>query len=192
MIFSVGYAGKSIAVFIEHLKRHNIQVLIDVRSAPGSRAFPGFNRAQLCASLDKAGISYRWAGDVLGPRSSHPEHYNSQGQVQFDRLRESSEFGRAIESVVEVAATQNAACMCAEKFAETCHRSLLIGEDLLARGVQMHHISFDGALESQAQMRQRLSANQGGMFPDEDLAIEDQISRHAYRKSAEADPYEPA
>ena len=50
--------------------------------------------------------------------------------------------------------------MCAEKDAATCHRSLLPGcflsQKLPGRGINLLHISHEGALETQSELEQRL------------------------------------
>ena len=50
------------------------------------------------------------------------------------------------------------ALLCAEKEPFTCHRSILIGQALAAKDVDVRHILHDGRVETHEQMLQRLIA----------------------------------
>jgi uncharacterized protein (DUF488 family) len=52
-IFTVGHSTRSADEFAEILTAHGVEVLVDVRSFPGSRRLPQFNRAALAESLAK-------------------------------------------------------------------------------------------------------------------------------------------
>ncbi len=184
VIYSIGYATRTRADFIRQLQAQGITTLADVRSMPGSSAFPEFNREALARALAKEGIEYVWMGESLGPRSRHPEHYDATGQVQFDKLRATPLFQQGLKQLMGIDQTQSVVCMCAEKYPETCHRSLLIGEALFDRQVTMTHIHFDGRLETHQQLRGRAAEAQGGLFADEDLAMQELIKQHAYRRPA--------
>ena len=58
-VFTVGHSTRSGEEFVEILKAHRVEVLVDVRSFPGSRRYPQFNRAALSESLEKAGIDWK-------------------------------------------------------------------------------------------------------------------------------------
>src|SRR5690625_1478302 len=187
MIYSAGYAGQPSDQLLRALYDEGVRVLADVRSAPGSRAFPEYNKQQLSSACQRAGIEYVCMGPALGPRSHDPAHYRGD-QVDFGLLSQSAAFRQGLESLIELSKNRPVACLCAEKHPETCHRSLLIGEALHREGVQMIHRHQDGRLESHADMRVRLAADQGGLFPDEDLAMEQQCARFAYKKPSAPTP----
>ena len=46
-VFTVGHSTRSGEEFREILKAHGVQVLIDVRTFPGSRRYPQVNRAEM-------------------------------------------------------------------------------------------------------------------------------------------------
>ena len=80
--------------------------------------------------------------------------------------------------------------MCAEKDQAFCHRSLLVGYHLLHnKKLEIQHIGFDGALESQSALEQRLVSIHGldqDLFaaPEElaQLAYQRQLKNTSYRK----------
>ena len=55
-VFTVGHSTRSGEEFVKILKAHGVEVLVDVRTFPGSRRYPQFNREVLRESLAQAGI----------------------------------------------------------------------------------------------------------------------------------------
>ncbi len=51
VLFSIGHSNQSIEAFLELLRQHELQVLIDVRSSPYSKYVPHFNSAFLISAL---------------------------------------------------------------------------------------------------------------------------------------------
>ncbi len=126
-LYSIGYATKPIATFIEQLKRYDINAVADVRSVPYSATFFDYHQERLEGHLARAGIRYVFLGEELGPRSKDPQHYDSGGQVQFDRLMASPSFQVGIKRLNRgLSKGFRIALMCAEKDPSCCHRSLLI------------------------------------------------------------------
>ena len=54
------------------LRAAGVELVVDVRSAPGSRRFPQFRRAELAEWLPAAGIGYRWEPGLGGFRKPAP------------------------------------------------------------------------------------------------------------------------
>ncbi|HZW64956.1 MAG TPA: DUF488 domain-containing protein, partial [Hanamia sp.] len=50
IIYTIGHSTHSLEEFIAMLKSFNIELLADIRSFPGSRKFPHFNKENLPAS----------------------------------------------------------------------------------------------------------------------------------------------
>lgn len=140
-VYSIGHSNRDTAHLVSLLQRHGILLLADVRSQPASRYLPHFGRAALERSLPQAGIAYRWLGESLGgkPRADLPV------------------FSAGIETLLELAAQQPLAMMCAERDPAQCHRAHLVTPALLARGAAVQHIHGDGRLESDAELRQRIT-----------------------------------
>ena len=55
-LYTIGYAAKDIDSFIACLKEHGITCLVDVRSSPFSKTFPGFDKPHLKEFLKKKGF----------------------------------------------------------------------------------------------------------------------------------------
>lgn len=190
-LYSIGYASKTIEMFLAQLKQHGINAIADVRSVPYSKVFHDYHREALMTTLKQAGVHYVYLGEELGPRSKNDAHYNEQQQVQFDRLMQSPLY---LDGVARVQSGLDKglciALMCAEKDPANCHRSLLIGYDLQRRlGMSLQHIKHDGALETQQAMEARLVAlhdKEADLFSDAneqtELAYQSQLRLKAYKR----------
>src|SRR6266480_5216625 len=55
MVFSIGYEGRTLQELLKLLEVYRVDLVVDVRENPISRK-PGFNRRQLSAALQSAGI----------------------------------------------------------------------------------------------------------------------------------------
>ena len=67
-LLTVGHGTLRAEELAELLGSAGVQLVVDVRSAPGSRRNPHFGRAELERWLPTAGIDYRWEKDLGGHR----------------------------------------------------------------------------------------------------------------------------
>ncbi len=151
-IFSIGHSNQSIQAFIELLRQHNIQILIDVRSSPYSKYVPHFNSTTLASVVEQAGIKYLFMAKDLGGRPEEDEFYDNNDHVLYNRVAESPLFLRGIQRLKEIGCVSRAAIMCSEEDPGVCHRHLLIGYVLAQQGVDLVHIRGNGRLQSEKQM----------------------------------------
>jgi len=75
-IYTIGHSTHTIEQFIELLKAHGIEELVDVRTIPRSRHNPQFGREDLAASLQQAGIAYTHLGKLGGLRHASKDSVN--------------------------------------------------------------------------------------------------------------------
>src|SRR6476661_10152569 len=136
-VFTVGHSTRSGEEFVQILKTHGVQVLVDVRTYPGSRRYPQFNREALSESLGKAGIEYRHEPRLGGRRAPRADSHNSAWRnAQFRGYADHMEtevFRKGVEDLLELAVDARVAVMCAEAVWWRCHRGLL-ADYLKARG----------------------------------------------------------
>ena len=142
-IWTIGHSTRSGEEFVQILRAHEIQVLVDVRSFPGSRRYPQFNRAALAESLKQIGIEYKHEPRLGGRRTPRADSHNTAWKNASFRAyadhMESEEFRRGVEELLEVAANERTTVMCAEAVWWRCHRSL-IADYLKAEGHTVLHI----------------------------------------------------
>ena len=155
MIWTIGHSNHAALRFIDLLRGAAIQCVADVRSTPFSRRNPQFSQKALVASLKDAGIAYWFLGDALGARPKDPDCYED-GKVSYARIAATPAFQAAIQALIDRAATERIALMCAEKEPLDCHRAILVGRALALRGVALGHIHAGGRIEPQAALEERL------------------------------------
>jgi uncharacterized protein (DUF488 family) len=186
-LLTVGHSTHEITHFIGLLSMHGVSAVADVRSVPASRYSPQFNREPLSRALAESKIKYVFLGRELGARSVDPTCYE-RGKVQFDRLAATAVFREGMARLLEGAAREVVAVMCAEREPLDCHRTLLVAQQLVARGARVEHILSDGRIEPHDETMMRLRAlhqlAEPGLFHSEqellEVALAKQESRIAY------------
>jgi len=143
-IWTVGHSTRTIDEFVAALESHGIKLLVDVRSLPGSKRYPQFNKEALSASLHKVGIRYEHFLELGGRRKAPPNSRNIAWRNASFRgyadYMETEEFQKGIERLVDLAKEVGpTAIMCAEAVWWRCHRAL-ISDYLKARGIEVMHI----------------------------------------------------
>lgn len=154
-ILTIGHSTHELAVFLDLLKRHDAEVVADVRSSPYSRFNPQFNREILKKELRTHGIRYVFLGEELGARSDDPSCYEN-GRVQYERLVRTEPFRSGIKRIERGASEYRVCLLCAEKDPLECHRTILVSKELVEHGSPVSHILADGSIETHEEAMSRL------------------------------------
>jgi len=176
-ILTVGYGLREGDEVIALLRRHGVNYVGDVRSVPYSRRRTEFSREPFERLLRSAGLRYVFLGETLGGRPDDSACYDADGHVDYDRCRTASSFLSGIERV-ETAYRDGhrLALLCSEARPTDCHRSKLLAEMLVERGVPVSHIDETGELVEHGEIAAKLRGPQMSLAP-EGLGR----SRRAYR-----------
>lgn len=148
-VYTIGHSSHQAEVFLNLLTQHAIQVLVDVRSQPSSRAVPHFNAPVLKKALAGTNVKYLYLGRELGGRPSDPEFYDDTGRVLYFRLADSPLYQEGIRRLENGITKYRVAIMCSEENPVNCHRRLLIGRTLQSHGHLVAHIRGDGRIQSE-------------------------------------------
>jgi uncharacterized protein (DUF488 family) len=200
-LFTLGHSDQDMSDFLGTLLRHEIKVVCDVRSRPGSFRFPQFNREPLEGRLTAAKIRYEFCGEQLGGRPLDPQFYLATGLVDYRKRRGAPAFLQALEQAIGLSRQRKTAILCAEEDPLHCHRFLLICPALVERGVMPVHLRRGGVVETQRDAEDRLLQLHG--FADvtsdslfahgREEALEDalrlQSEQYGFRTSPEAIEY---
>lgn len=161
-IYSIGHGNKKIEDFIVELKSFKIQFLLDIRSKPYSKWNPQFNQAALDLELKNNGITYVFVGDTLGGLPEDRSCYDYDGKVVYDLIKEKDFFKQGLERLTTANEKKiNLAIMCSESKPEECHRSKLIGQELLNKEISLKHIVSDKRVKSQETVMNELTKGKG-------------------------------
>lgn len=150
LIYTIGHSTHAIADFVLMLKSFNIEIVADIRSLPGSRKYPQFNKENLAISLSEAGIKYMHLADLGGRRKvkkdSKNTRWNNDSFKGYADYMETDGFDKAVENLTAIAIKNTTAFMCSEAVWWRCHRSM-VSDFLKAKGWTVLHIMAIGKVQ---------------------------------------------
>lgn len=134
-LWTIGHSTRPFDTFVDILRKHKIETVIDVRHFPSSKRMPWFKKEYLSLMLPKYRIAYRHVGSLGG--------YRKGGFESYTKTRE---YAAAMTSLADIALTAKTAIMCAESIAKRCHRHH-ISDTLAADGWTVNHILDENRVE---------------------------------------------
>jgi uncharacterized protein (DUF488 family) len=142
-IYTIGHSTHTLEELLELLGAYTIQLLVDVRTIPRSRAHSQFSSDLLSGALQAAGIDYRPLKALGGLRRPTQDSPNSGWRNAsfrgFADYMATPPFQAGLAELEELARRHKTAIMCAEALPWRCHRSL-IADALTVAGWQVYHI----------------------------------------------------
>jgi uncharacterized protein (DUF488 family) len=192
-LFSIGHSNLEFPRFVQLLQQSGVCAIADVRSQPSSKWVPWCNRPNLEQQLGDYEIRYHFMGDLLGGRPRQANVYDSDGRVDYERVKTTPGFQRGLDRLSAALDDFRVAMLCSEEDPIDCHRGLLIASAIKERGIITTHIRSDGSLESQIEFEARVIEVTGvgagildGLFAGS-LSEEDhrQMLADAYRKQSQ-------
>ena len=146
-IWTIGHSTRDLDELLQMLESFDIEKLVDVRSYPGSRRFPQYNKEALILSIPESGIEYEHMRDLGGRRKTLKDSPNTNWRLASFRgyadYMETEEFEKAAAELEEQAKSKRIAYMCSEAVWWSCHRSM-ISDYFKAKGWKVMHIMDHG------------------------------------------------
>lgn len=148
--FTIGHSTRPLAEFIGLLREAQVELLVDVRLLPRSRANPQYNQDALPQALAAYQIGYEHIAALGGRRGKSRDvapNVNAFWQhASFHNYADyamSETFHDALERLRQLGQARTCAIMCAEAVWWRCHRRI-ITDYLLAAGETVLHIMGPG------------------------------------------------
>ena len=145
-LYTIGHSTRSLAELVEVLRAWEVETLIDIRSITRSRTNPQFDRARLTRQLPRRELAYAWMPALGGrrPRSKTADPARNAGWRvaafhNYADYAETPEFADALAGLLERAARETCAIMCAEAVWWRCHRRI-VADYAIARRARVSHI----------------------------------------------------
>ena len=150
-IWTIGHSVHTLDEFVQWLHAFDIAVLADVRSYPGSRRLPWFNKEVLPAEMAAASIEYVHIRSLGGRRKLLPDADNSVWRHPAfrgyaDYMMSDPAFEEGLAELKTLAMAKRTCMMCSEVLWWRCHRSM-ISDRMKADGWLVHHIMGPGKEE---------------------------------------------
>jgi ATP-dependent DNA helicase RecQ len=147
ILFTAGHSTATVGEFIELLRAHDVELLVDVRSKPRSR-LSHFDQVPLQEAVESAGMRYRFMGDLVGgmPRDPRVAERWRQGKLDpiiIDHLRHTDEWQEGVAEIARLVRRGTVVClMCSEADASECHRkAVALDVTAVLPGVALHHVA---------------------------------------------------
>ncbi|HNP19786.1 MAG TPA: DUF488 domain-containing protein [Fulvivirga sp.] len=142
-VYTIGHSTHPLEVLVAMLHSIPIELVVDIRSYPGSRKYPQFNKENLAVSLPKNNIEYIHLGELGGRRKVKPDSKNTSWRHLAFRgyadYMETPEFKSGLLKLEKLASNKTVAFMCSEAVWWRCHRSM-VADILKLHGWTVMHI----------------------------------------------------
>jgi len=147
IVWTIGHSTRTFEEFIEMLRSFQIEMVADIRSYPGSRKFPQFNKESLQTTLPQNKIEYIHLKNLGGRRKANPDSKNTTWRHLAFRAyadyMQTNDFKEGIKELEVIALKKRTAYMCSEAVWWRCHRSM-VSDYLKAHGWKVMHIMAVG------------------------------------------------
>lgn len=151
MIWTIGHSTRELGEFIYILKSFKIECIADIRSFPGSKRYPHFNKEALELSLPQNNIKYIHLRELGGRRKVKPDSINAGWRLAAFRgyadYMETSSFKEALQGLERLGSAERIAYMCSEALWWRCHRAL-VSDCLKLHGWTVLHIMGIGKTQA--------------------------------------------
>jgi len=127
LVYTIGYGNRKFEGFISLLKKHGINIVVDVRRFPRSM-YPEYIKENLEKELPKFGIKYVFMGDTLGGfRRGYEKHMETEA------------YREGIKNLLKLTKQGKVVIMCLERSPKGCHRRY-ISQTLKDLDVRIVHV----------------------------------------------------
>ena len=165
-ILTAGYGNLGFDGFASRLRLFAVTHLVDVRAVPWSSYYVEFRREELIDRVPAAGFRYVYMGDTLGGVKGSSALCKDPLSVDPTGLFDRPELHLGVQKLLKAASDPSRVIclMCGCLRAEKCHRSWLLGEVLVAAGVEVVHLGASGEELSQADVMRLREPVQEALF----------------------------
>ncbi len=131
-IFTIGHSNMSIEEFDGLLKRHGIDIVIDIRSYTKSNYYPQFNKSPLEKHLGDNKIDYYHSESFSDRQYIYDkEGHKTDKLMTFEEIMNTSDFKDNMKTIIDAAQKgSRIAIMGSKNDPMQCHRMIMIGRAL--------------------------------------------------------------
>lgn len=153
-LITVGHGRLTREELGELLATAGIELLVDVRSFPGSRHSDAGARGHVEEACEAAGIAYRWEGRLGGRRHRTKEEdacspdtwWKVAAFRHYAAWTRTEDFRAGLDELLADIARTRTAILCSETVWWRCHRRIIADVVMLEHGVAVEHLMPAGRL----------------------------------------------
>jgi uncharacterized protein (DUF488 family) len=144
-VFTIGHSTRSIPEFVRLLGAGEVRLVVDIRRIPRSRTNPQYDADRLPAELAPFGIGHLRIAELGGLRKKSGVEddvnafWTSSSFKNYADYALSEEFRSGFDRLLDLAAGERTAIMCAESVWWRCHRRI-VADYLLCAGRPVFHL----------------------------------------------------
>ena len=156
-IYTIGHSNYTMERLIDMLEYYNINCVVDIRGTPYSKYNIQFDKETIRYTLTNAGFVYIYMGKELAAKRIRKNYYNNEGYSNFEEVIKEEEFKRGVErlkngcekgyKIILLGAMQDPI---------RCHRSILVGRELVKNDFDVKHILDDYSIVTQDDIEEML------------------------------------
>lgn len=156
-IYTIGHSNYTMERLIDMLEYYNINCVVDIRGTPYSKYNIQFDKETIRYTLTNAGFVYIYMGKELAAKRIRKNSYNNEGYSNFEEVIKEEEFKRGVErlkngcekgyKIILLGAMQDPI---------RCHRSILVGRELVKNYFDVKHILDDYSIVTQDDIEEML------------------------------------
>ena len=156
-IYTIGHSNYTMERLIDMLEYYNINCVVDIRGTPYSKYNIQFDKETIRYTLTNAGFVYIYIGKELAAKRIRKNSYNNEGYSNFEEVIKEEEFKRGVErlkngcekgyKIILLGAMQDPI---------RCHRSILVGRELVKNDFDVKHILDDYSIVTQDDIEEML------------------------------------
>lgn len=156
-IYTIGHSNYTMERLIDMLEYYNINCVVDIRGTPYSKYNIQFDKETIRYTLTNAGFVYIYMGKELAAKRIRKNSYNNEGYSNFEEVIKEEEFKRGVErlkngcekgyKIILLGAMQDPI---------RCHRSILVGRELVKNDFDFKHILDDYSIVTQDDIEEML------------------------------------
>lgn len=156
-IYTIGHSNYTMERLIDMLEYYNINCVVDIRGTPYSKYNIQFDKEAIRYTLTNAGFVYIYMGKELAAKRIRKNSYNNEGYSNFEEVIKEEEFKRGVErlkngcekgyKIILLGAMQDSI---------RCHRSILVGRELVKNDFDVKHILDDYSIVTQDDIEEML------------------------------------
>ena len=156
-IYTIGHSNYTMERLIDMLEYYNINCVVDIRGTPYSKYNIQYDKETIRYTLTNAGFVYIYMGKELAAKRIRKNSYNNEGYSNFEEVIKEEEFKRGVErlkngcekgyKIILLGAMQDPI---------RCHRSILVGRELVKNDFDVKHILDDYSIVTQDDIEEML------------------------------------
>ena len=156
-IFTIGHSNYKVEKLIAMLRYYNINCVVDIRGTPYSKYNVQYNKETIRDTLIKEGFVYIYMAKEFAAKRENKVSYNKEGYSDFEKVIYEEEFKNGIERLKNGCKKgYRIALLGAMQDPIRCHRSILVGRELVQHGFNVKHILDDYSIAYQDDIEKSL------------------------------------